>query len=109
MRLSEKTALITGAGQGIGKEFARAYIAEGAKVAIADIDFGRAAKTAEDLGERAIAVHLDVCSQKSIDDAVSKVIAEYGFIDILVNNAAIFDLAALGNRNRSMANSRSQK
>ena len=60
MQLAGKTALITGAARGIGRAFAASYLREGAQVAIADIDDARAAQTAEDLGEGAFAVHMDV-------------------------------------------------
>ena len=71
MRLAGKTALITGAARGIGRAFAAAYIAEGARVAIADINIEGARATAAELGEAAIAVELDVTQQSSIDRAVA--------------------------------------
>ncbi len=95
MRLAGKTALITGAARGIGKAFAQAYVREGARVAIADIDIEKARNTASDLGSAAIAVELDVTSQSSIDLAVSQTIEELGQIDILINNAAIFSAAPI--------------
>lgn len=94
-RLSGKTALITGAARGIGLEFARTYIAEGARVAIADINIDRAREAAASLGEAAIAVEMDVTQQDSIDAAVAKTIEALGQIDILINNAAIFSAAPL--------------
>lgn len=94
-RLKGKSALITGAARGIGRAFAAAYLAEGARVAIADIDIARARQTAAELGEAAIAVALDVTSQDSIEACVAEVDAAFGGIDILVNNAALFDLAPL--------------
>ena len=63
MRLADKTALITGAARGIGRAFAEAYIREGARVAIADIDQARAARTASDLGEAAMPILMDVTDQ----------------------------------------------
>jgi len=89
-RLSGKKALITGSARGIGLAFAKAYIAEGASVAIADINIELARETAKDLGESAIAVEMDVTKQESIDKAVSEVVDQFGCIDILINNAAIF-------------------
>lgn len=94
-RLAGKTALITGSARGIGLAFAKAYVAEGARVAIADIDIARAWTAADEIGEAAIAVEMDVTSQSSIDAAVATTIAELGQIDILINNAAIFSAAPL--------------
>jgi D-sorbitol dehydrogenase (acceptor) len=94
-RLDGKSALITGAARGIGAAFAKAYAAEGATVAIADIDFDRACKTAADIDGVAYAVALDVTDQASIDAAIASVEARTGGLDILVNNAALFDLAPL--------------
>jgi galactitol 2-dehydrogenase len=94
-RLSGKTALITGAARGIGRAFAAAYIAEGARVAIADIDIARARATATELGPDAIAIEMDVTSQASIDAAVAETIEALGQIDILINNAALFTAAPI--------------
>tara|TARA_R110002020_G_scaffold27424_8_gene88364 strand:- start:527 stop:1300 length:774 start_codon:yes stop_codon:yes gene_type:complete len=94
-RLAGKTALITGAARGIGAAFAERYVAEGAAVAIADIDLERATATASRIGEQAFAVHLDVSDQASIDAAVRTVAERTGGIDILINNAALFDLAPI--------------
>ncbi len=94
-RLAGKSALITGAARGIGRAFAEAYIREGASVALADIDIARARRSAEDLGEHALAVDMDVTDQESIDRAVAEVIDAFGQIDILINNAAIFSAAPI--------------
>lgn len=94
-RLDGKTALITGAARGIGRAFAERYVAEGARVAIADIDIARAEETASQIGEHAIAVHMDVTDQASIDAAVSASVEQLGQIDILINNAAIFTAAPI--------------
>jgi len=94
-RLAGKTALITGAARGIGRAFAEAYIREGARVAIADIDLAKARTTAGELGDAAIAVHMDVSQQQSIDRAVSETLSAFGGLDILVNNAAIFTAAPI--------------
>ncbi|CVI64536.1 MULTISPECIES: L-iditol 2-dehydrogenase [Agrobacterium] len=94
-RLEGKSALITGSARGIGRAFAETYIREGATVAIADIDFERASKTAREIGENAYAVELDVTKQHSIDTAIRAVEGQTGGLDILINNAALFDLAPI--------------
>lgn len=99
-RLEGKSAIITGSARGIGREFAAAYIREGARVAIADINYDRALETATELGASAIAVTLDVTNQDSIDQCVNSVENELGAIDILVNNAALFDLAPIADITR---------
>ncbi|UWR25230.1 L-iditol 2-dehydrogenase [Sulfitobacter sp. S223] len=95
MRLAGKTALITGAARGIGRAFAAAYIREGARVAIADVDEAGAVQTARELGDAAWAVKMDVNDLTSIEDAVRRTIDAVGHIDILINNAAIFTAAPL--------------
>ncbi|MBY6069376.1 L-iditol 2-dehydrogenase [Leisingera daeponensis] len=92
-RLAGKTALITGSARGIGRAFAEAYVREGARVAIADIDFDGAQTAAEELGGGSIAVRLDVTDQTSIEQAVAETVSELGRIDILINNAAVFTAA----------------
>ncbi|MEH6655550.1 L-iditol 2-dehydrogenase [Loktanella salsilacus] len=93
MRLAGKSALITGSARGIGRGFAEAYLAEGATVAIADINMEAAQATAAELGDGAYAVQLDVSDQASIDAAIAAVVAKSGKLDILINNAALFDAA----------------
>ena len=93
MRLNGKSALITGAARGIGYGFAKAYIAEGATVAIADINLDAATKAATQLGASAYPVQMDVSDQSSIDAAVATVVDHAGKLDILINNAALFDAA----------------
>jgi D-sorbitol dehydrogenase (acceptor) len=95
MRLEGKSALITGAARGIGAAFAKAYVAEGATVAIGDIDAARAEATAAGIGPKAYAVGLDVTDGGSIDAAVAAVVERAGGLDILINNAAVFDLAPI--------------
>lgn len=94
-RLAGKTALITGAARGIGLAFAQAYIREGARVAIGDIDMARAQLESARLGDGALAVEMDVTQQASIDRAVDATVAQFGQIDILINNAAIFTAAPI--------------
>ena len=95
MRLDGKSALITGAARGIGAAFARAYVREGASVAIGDVAFDRAGETAAEIGPGAYAVRLDVTDQASIDDAVAAVVKRAGRLDILVNNAGVYDIAPI--------------
>ncbi|MCT7663251.1 L-iditol 2-dehydrogenase [Shinella kummerowiae] len=93
--LKGRSALITGSARGIGRAFAEAYIREGARVAIADINVERARATASEIGPAAYAVEIDVTQQSSIDAAIAACVSEAGGIDILVNNAALFDLAPI--------------
>lgn len=92
-RLAHKSVLITGAARGIGRAFAEAYVREGATVAIADVNVERAEATAREIGPAAWAVRMDVSDQASIEAGVAAVEARTGGLDILVNNAALFDLA----------------
>jgi len=94
-RLEGKSALITGAARGIGRAFAKAYVREGARVAIGDIDIARARVTAAEIGPNARAVEMDVTDQFSIDAAVSDTVTAFGGIDILINNAATFSAAPI--------------
>ena len=101
MRLAGKTALITGAARGIGYEFARAYIAEGATVALADINATAVAQAAAALGPKAVGVQMDVTDQASIDAGFASAIAQMGKLDILINNAALFDAAPFADITRA--------
>ena len=94
-RLDGKSALITGSARGIGRAFAEAYVREGATVAIADINIERAKETASEIGPAAYAVEIDVTRQDSIDAAIAAVVGRAGGLDILINNAALFDLAPI--------------
>ena len=90
--LEGKVAVVTGGAGGIGQAICERYVAEGAAVAVADVALTEARTTAAALGEAAFAVELDVTSQGSIDRMVETVVARAGRIDILVNNAAVFDM-----------------
>ena len=90
-RLEGRVAVVTGAAQGIGAAFARALAAEGAKVAIADLDSG--VKVVEEIGAaggEAMDVPTDVSDEASCREMVARTVATFGRLDILVNNAAIF-------------------
>ena len=95
MRLKGKVAIITGGARGIGAAFAEAYAREGARVCIADIDDVAAAEIARVIGNGAFAVHLDVTKMDSVNAMVSEAQKTAGGIDILVNNAAVFNLAPI--------------
>src|SRR5277367_2703835 len=90
MRLQDRTALITGAASGIGKEMALAFAREGARVAIADIELDAAAATAELIkarGGQAVGLSMDVTVERDVNEGVALVAALFGGIDILVSNA----------------------
>ena len=95
MKLENKVAIVTGGARGIGAAIATRFADEGARVVVADILGPEAEETARAIGRHAIGVALDVTRRASIDAMVEKVIATAGRIDILVNNAAIFDMAPL--------------
>ena len=101
MRLEGKAALITGAARGIGLEFARAYIAEGATVALADLDGDSVRRSAEALGSGAFAIEMDVARQSSIEAGFTEAIGKLGKLDILVNNAAVFTAAPIADITRA--------
>ena len=92
MRLAGRTALVTGAAQGIGEAVVRAFVREGATVVIADVAFDRATALAAELsaqGYGAMASRCDVADRTEVDATVADAHARFGRIDILVNNAGI--------------------
>jgi 3-oxoacyl-[acyl-carrier protein] reductase len=89
MRLKGKRAIVTGGASGFGAGIVRAFLAEGACVAIADLNGEAAAALAAELGSAALAVTADVASGVSVDALASNVSEAFGGIDILVNNAGI--------------------
>jgi 3-oxoacyl-[acyl-carrier protein] reductase len=87
MRLEGKTAIVTGAGSGIGKCIAETYVKEGARVAVADIDLDAAKSAARAIGNNAIAVRCDVSKKSDVAACVAETLSAFGALDILVNNA----------------------
>ncbi|HXW42042.1 MAG TPA: SDR family oxidoreductase [Xanthobacteraceae bacterium] len=87
MRLDGKTALVTGAGSGIGKCIAETYAREGARVALADLDGAAAQAAARGIGNTAVAMRCDVTSKADVAAAVAETLSAFGALDVLVNNA----------------------
>lgn len=92
-RLAGKRAIITGAAQGIGKAIAKAFVAEGADLILADIDEARLAETAAELGQEALVC--DLSRKAEIDRLFARVTARWGGLDLLVNNAGVTHAAEL--------------
>ena len=94
-RLGGKVALITGGASGIGRAICERFAAEGARVAVADLDAGECGRVASEIGGGAFGVGLDVTRQESIDAAVSMIVETAGRIDILVNNAGVYEVQSI--------------
>lgn len=94
-KLDNQVAIITGGAQGIGRAMSERFVQEGAKVVIADIDFKAAKGAALEIGSQAHAVALDVTDAASIAAVITTVKRKFGAPTILVNNAAIFNLAPI--------------
>ena len=92
MMLTGKVAVVTGAASGIGKDIAKEFLANGAKVAIADLNIDAANATALEFdpsGDNAMGVAMDVTVEEQVDAGIEAVAAKFGSIDILVSNAGI--------------------
>ncbi|HYF55399.1 MAG TPA: SDR family NAD(P)-dependent oxidoreductase, partial [Salinarimonas sp.] len=89
MRLSGKTALVTGAAQGYGRGIAETFAREGARVAVLDLQEGAVREVAQALGGGAIPLAADVSRADDVERASAQVLAAFGGLDILVNNAGV--------------------
>ena len=90
--LTGKVAVVTGAAGGIGREIARAFLSNGAKVVIADLNLDAAQATASSLdpsGERVLTVAMDVADEDQVDAGIAAVAARFGGVDVLVSNAGV--------------------
>jgi 3alpha(or 20beta)-hydroxysteroid dehydrogenase len=94
-RLDGKVALITGAARGQGEAAARAFVEEGARVVIADVNDIEGKKLADDLGGAAVYQHLDVTQEGDWAAAIERTAGEFGLLTVLVNNAGILHFSAL--------------
>src|SRR4051812_48408933 len=81
-----KTVVITGAGQGIGRELAKIMYARGASVAVLDVDEGAARVTAAPFGSRGAAIRADVADRENMTKAIAQVCEQFGRIDVVVAN-----------------------
>ena len=96
MKLQGQVAIITGAGRNIGKAMAKLFAAEGAKIAVIEMHEGRGQSVIAEItnaGQEAMLVLCDVAKSSDVEAMVSKVVARFGVVDILVNNAALTDHA----------------
>jgi len=92
MRLKDKTALVTGSAQGIGREIALVFAREGANVVICDVNYEKAVKTSQEIeavGSKPLALKMDVTALSEVETCLNKILDKFGKIDILVNNAGI--------------------
>ena len=89
MRLKDRVALITGGAAGIGKTTAQRFLEEGARVVICDVNAGAGAAAVEELGPNAEFYQVDVVDREAVQEWVDDVVATYGRVDVLVNNAGI--------------------
>jgi 2-hydroxycyclohexanecarboxyl-CoA dehydrogenase len=92
-RLEGKVAIVTGAGQGIGRAIVEKFAAEGATVAVTDLDEAAAKSVAASLGDPAVGLATDVSSRDAVEAMVAAVQERFGQIDVLVNNAG-WDVAS---------------
>ncbi len=101
MRLQDRVAIVTGGGQGIGREYSLRFAAEGASVTIADIRAEEAKEVESEIeaaGGSALAINADVADEAGAERMVAETVERFGRVDILVNNAAIYYDRSWGTR-----------
>lgn len=94
-RLSDKVAIVTGAARGQGAAEARLFSSEGARVVVTDVLDDEGELVAKDLGDRAIYLHHDVADEGDWRTVIEATAATFGPVDVLVNNAGVFRVAAM--------------
>jgi D-sorbitol dehydrogenase (acceptor) len=94
-RLEGETALVTGAGRGIGRAIATAYAAEGARVALLDVEEATVADVAETLDTETLALGCDVRSTDAVERSVDRIVETFDSLDVVVNNAGVIGRRAL--------------
>jgi 3-oxoacyl-[acyl-carrier protein] reductase len=94
-RYENKVVVVTGAGQGIGRAFARGFAGEGARLLVSDVLAENAARTASEIGNGTISMGIDVSKRDQVQAMIDRAIAEFGSVDVMVNNAGVFPRATL--------------
>ncbi len=89
MNMKNKVVLITGAAGGIGQAMAKRFVAEGARVAIADINGEKAHATAIEMAGQTLAIAMDVTDETSVNSGVAEVVKRWGTVDVLISNAGV--------------------
>jgi len=95
-RFAGKVALVTGATRGIGAATVRRLAADGARVAIADLDQGRAAELAKSIGDQALPLVCNVADETAVAACVAATVEHFGRLDVVVNNAGLMTFKSLG-------------
>tara|TARA_B100001996_G_scaffold371234_1_gene346363 strand:+ start:238 stop:969 length:732 start_codon:yes stop_codon:yes gene_type:complete len=93
-KLEGKTALITGAGRGIGKSIAKTFANHGALISVTDVNESTALKTAQEIGGQVMGLGLDVMDSESVQSSIKQSIDHWGHLDILINNAGYLNITS---------------